>query len=267
MFKKLFLILCILTICVTVSSGRITDKLKTVVAKKSEAAAGCDDCSGDLKFAWHMEDTTVTSGTPCGCVDSGDTTFDTDLSSGTQVYDGSNSVLIDAQETTCIDISSNDHIDLTESKLVFYFRQTVHADFSTLLRATGTGGIEEIICLLKENGVGASGHTDVGCNYRDEAGAGGNHTAWADIDYDEASPEWLKVVFEYHLTQNSIRVEVCPDDNKDGTCDSAADVGTNSDTLDAWSGSLTTLCVGNTSGTSPTYHIDNIKIYADTSLD
>ena len=40
MFKKLFLILCLLALCITVSSGGITDKLKSVIARKNVAGGG-----------------------------------------------------------------------------------------------------------------------------------------------------------------------------------------------------------------------------------
>lgn len=39
MVKKLFLALCLLALCVTVSSGGITDKLKTVIARKNVGGA------------------------------------------------------------------------------------------------------------------------------------------------------------------------------------------------------------------------------------
>ena len=38
MFKKLFLLLCLLALCITVSSAGITDKLKSVIARKNVAA-------------------------------------------------------------------------------------------------------------------------------------------------------------------------------------------------------------------------------------
>lgn len=40
MFKRIFLALCLLALCVGVSSGGITDKLKSVIARKNVAAGG-----------------------------------------------------------------------------------------------------------------------------------------------------------------------------------------------------------------------------------
>ena len=41
--KKLFLIFCILTLCTTISSGGVVDKLKSVIARKNASVAYCDN--------------------------------------------------------------------------------------------------------------------------------------------------------------------------------------------------------------------------------
>ncbi|MCK5612722.1 LamG domain-containing protein [Candidatus Pacearchaeota archaeon] len=46
MFKKILLVLCLLVLCVTVSSGGITDKLKSVIARKN-VAGGTTDSTAD----------------------------------------------------------------------------------------------------------------------------------------------------------------------------------------------------------------------------
>jgi len=68
------------------------------IAGKPPAGGGCDDCSGDLKFAWHFEnETNVTTGTPCGCSD-GDATPAKEGSPAItpdQKSDGTNSMHVD----------------------------------------------------------------------------------------------------------------------------------------------------------------------------
>lgn len=86
----------------------------------------CDDCSGSLKFAWHMEDNDntpdVTIGNPCGCSD-GDTIgeeFGSPDFSTSQKSDGTYSLRINAKfERYKFAVSSNDLIDLDSIKITF----------------------------------------------------------------------------------------------------------------------------------------------------
>jgi len=89
-------------------------------------SGGCDDCSGDLKFAWHMEDNDstpdVTLGNPCGCSD-GDTIgaeTGSPVFSTTQKSDGTYSLHINAlDEGYEFVVSGDDLIEADNVKITF----------------------------------------------------------------------------------------------------------------------------------------------------
>jgi len=60
--RKYFFIFIILLISFSIAQSNI-------IQGRRDGGAACDDCSGDLKFSWHMENTNVATGTPCGCSD------------------------------------------------------------------------------------------------------------------------------------------------------------------------------------------------------
>jgi len=70
--KKLILVLMLALIPGLSLAG--SQEIQSVVMMAK--AQGGDSCTGDLLFSWHMENTTVTSGTPAGC-SAGDTTATT----------------------------------------------------------------------------------------------------------------------------------------------------------------------------------------------
>lgn len=88
--------------------------------------SGCDDCSGTLKFAWHMEDNDstpdVTLGNPCGCSD-GDTIgaeTGSPVFSSAQKSDGTYSLHINAtNEHYKFVVSSDDLIETDNVKITF----------------------------------------------------------------------------------------------------------------------------------------------------
>lgn len=59
--KRIFLALCLLVLCITVSSGGITDKLKSVIARKNVAGNGNGDCpAGTYDRSWDGDHSTST---------------------------------------------------------------------------------------------------------------------------------------------------------------------------------------------------------------
>jgi len=118
--KKLFLaiIFCLFAISAWAMSGPFMQSMV--------GSGGCDDCSGDLKFAWHMEDNDstpdVTLGNPCGCSD-GDTIgaeTGSPVFSTTQKSDGTYSLHIDAlDEFYTFAVSAKDLIDPDNVKITF----------------------------------------------------------------------------------------------------------------------------------------------------
>lgn len=121
--KKIFLGI-ILSLFFAVNAGAMSGTyMQSIVGIGSVV---CDDCSGTLKFAWHMEDNDstpdVTLGNPCGCSD-GDTIGAETGSPGfssVQKSDGTYSLHINAlDECYTFDISSDDIVIADDVKITF----------------------------------------------------------------------------------------------------------------------------------------------------
>lgn len=159
--KKLFL--AIILSCFLVANARALSPTFLQLVAGSDTAA-CDDCSGSLKFAWHMEDNDstpdVTLGSPCGCSD-GDTIGvenGSPVFSSAQKSDGTYSLHINAlNERYVFTATEYDVIDLRDLKLTFdiyivsYPSGGTYTEFFTstegdannflVLRIAGTGTI------------------------------------------------------------------------------------------------------------------------------
>ena len=148
MKRVLFLTLYLLILCPLLFAGGITDKLEQVTARKKVAGGnGCDDCSGTLKFSWHMENVDVTLGTPCGCSD-GDTTAtanDSITLSDTQEKDGTYSAYAaDAGKYYSFTGSAEDLVDMDEALVIFWVYITTWAEDAHLFEVFGNANENEI---------------------------------------------------------------------------------------------------------------------------
>lgn len=102
---------------------------------------GCTDCSGDVMFAWNMEDASdITSGTPCGCSD-GDTTptaIDSIALTNTQAKDGTWAAnKADSGKYYEFDVSADDIAFDEEGKLVLWIWQVSVVNASTIFKIYG----------------------------------------------------------------------------------------------------------------------------------
>lgn len=88
----------------------------------SGGGPSCDDCSGSLRFAWHMEDNDstpdVTIGTPCGCADTDEvgTQNGSPGFSASQKSDGTYSLYIDALDES---YEFSEPFDFADYKITF----------------------------------------------------------------------------------------------------------------------------------------------------
>jgi len=122
MKKLILLILLLPSLCF---GGSIQDAHKAVIARMNTAVV-CDDCSGTLKFSWHMEDNDstpdVTIGNPCGCSnnDTIGAISDAPVFSTTQKSDGTYSLHINAlDENYLFSVTTDDIVEVDNLKITF----------------------------------------------------------------------------------------------------------------------------------------------------
>lgn len=206
----------------------------------------CDNCSGTLKFAWHMEDDDatpdVTLGNPCGCSD-GDTigaVTGSPVFSTAQKSDGTRSLHINAiDEHYTFVVSSDDIIEPDNIKITFDIyivsypasnyancmsTATNSTNFLRLRLTTGDlqgkymgGGEADYV-----GGVVVSTGTWVSCEYQAKTGVAGN---------------------DHYIICGETAAE-------------------EDDDLVATDGSMTSLDFGDNGGDSAgEFYIDNVKIY------
>ena len=83
----------------------------------------CDDCSGTVGAAWHMESTAIEGGDPCGCTDNASKTVTVSGATleGAQKNDGNYSLLVNAtNEYASLPITSADIYDSAQGSLEFH---------------------------------------------------------------------------------------------------------------------------------------------------
>lgn len=209
----------------------------------------CDDCSGSLKFAWHMEDNDatpdVTLGNPCGCSD-GDTIgaeTGSPVFSTTQKSDGSYSLHINALferyefAISADDICEADNVKITFDLYIVSYPSAgashniieVNKDGNNYTKIRLTGTTSSVAVEYHANGtasdyltVAVSTGAWVSCEYQAKTGIGDND-------------HYLK------CGENS--------DEDD-------------DDLVAMDGSLSSLVFGDTNGSGVgEYYVDNVKVY------
>lgn len=259
MKKLLFALLCFFILAFVSSTSAIV-----IVRTAPPAAGGCDDCSGDLKFSWHFENTDITSGTPCGCVDaSGDTVAAVSAGSpaisGTQSSDGSNSGSIPAATTSWeFDVTSADIADKDEGKIVFDAYITTFVTNTMFLRVSYDTGNDYLQIVMRggANDVEVRGFYFNGTGQTTTTTGIGNHTA----------NEWLRITYQWKVANSASdhRIEICDLTPPDTTsnCDST----TAEDDLTVFAAEPEKLYVGNLSGNAAAFYIDNLQIYATSGL-
>lgn len=143
-----------------------------------QTSSSCDDCSGSLMFAWHMDDNDptpdVTLGTPCGCSDGDEIGAETGSPefSTTQKSDGTRSLRINAlDEDYLFVVSSDDLINLDSFKVTFDIYVVSYpgtaAKYIEIFRATS--GSDYVVVVAKNGGTLNTYHNG-GATWNDLAG-------------------------------------------------------------------------------------------------
>jgi len=212
-----------------------------------DGGAGCDSCTGDLTFSWHMEDTDVTSGTPCGC-SAGDTTATLNNSaaiSSAQAQDGTNSLYCPSGSSTPANAefsnTSNAIIQPDAGTVTFYVYVTSFVA-GTRLWTMWTGPTDNIQCYMTGTG---DGNIDILLWYRGTGSA--NVTANSNLSLNT----WYQVTCKWRegAADPSIYVE-------------ANSASAQSDTDLSGASDDGTFYVGNNDGSKVgDFYIDNMKVY------
>ena len=228
-------------------------------------ASFCDDCSGDLKFSAHFENSdTITTGTPCGCVDSsGDTTWTltaTDPSYSATAQDGSYSLYSDggSGKFATLTVASNDIVASNEGKITFYVR--LAEDFDSGGEPTHFVYIENVAASdyisIRGYRIGGTAN-EIEIKY-DRNGEGGSNaiTSGANLQLDT----WYLVtaLWKYNGTPNTLSINA-------NTVTATSSTG-----LPAWAAGpdLLKLFQAKVAQEAPqrNAYIDNLKIYATSGL-
>jgi hypothetical protein len=226
---------------------------------------GCDDCSGDLMFSWHMENTNIETGTPCGCVDS---SGDTDASltggasiSGTQYSDGSNSVNSpNGQDYYTFDSASDDNFNDAEGKIVVDVYVGSFIANTEIIRIDDNSSTNRLVLKLQ----GTS--TDI---YVQAIWTGDGSDDFANTPSGQSyqgEDEWLRITYQWKVAASTAdhKTEICdltPPDSTSNCQNSGAQ-----DDITGWTSNASYFDVGNNSATACDYYIDNLEVYATSGL-
>lgn len=232
-----------------------------MIMRTRDGGGGCDDCSGDLKFSWHMENVDVTLGTPCGCSDGdeGASTDGTPSLSSTEKSDGTYSAYGDTVDYYKFVISHPDLVDVSEGKVVMdiFIPTGEWAADVTFFDAYYDSGTR-INCMT----AGSSGSDiEVRCAHDDgwqelEATSGTGHT----------ENEWLRVTVRWDASQSSadFDVELC-DLTLPDTTSNCVNSGADNDIDGDWGANTPTELRIGPSGNCAIY-VDNIQIYGESGM-
>lgn len=251
--KKLILIFCtVFLLVVNVNAGHFIRKV----------GGTADDCSGDLKFSWHMENDDVTLGDPAGCSDGDETGSITGsaILDTTQKSDGQKSIKVSKSSGTgfySFDVSSNDIIDMQEGKIVIDLYVDTWVNNAVFIKWKDSGCYAMIRLRNSASDIEVGAYVDQGSVYDTLETSGSGHT----------EDEWLRITYQWDLSQSSAdhKIELCDLTPPDTTsnCTSIQE-----DTLVTWDNPITALQIGETQSVSGTMlvYIDNVQIYAESGL-
>jgi hypothetical protein len=222
---------------------------------------GGDDCSGDLMFSWHMENTTVTSGTPAGCSD-GDTTGSANGSvelSSTQVSDGTYSAKADAiTEYYYFAVSSEDIVAVAEGKVILDIYVDVFVN-ATRFWHIDTADTESLQCTT----TGSAADIEITCTFNGDGWSSTIFTAGS----GHAEDEWLRVTYQWKASESTAdhKLTLC-DLTPPDTTSNCTIKGPEDDIDGVWGDGPDNLELGNSGNTASTIYVDNIQIYATSDL-
>jgi hypothetical protein len=229
----------------------------------------CDDCSGDLKWSWHMEDMSdTTAGTPCGCTDGGGDTVPVLSGSGSYCYrddaqksDGTYSLRLPssaAYDFYEFNISNDIELNDSEGRIVIDIYVDTWADSKTFFYAHYLGS-QNFIQLKLE---GAANDIEAQAIYTGNSSGDAIKTAGT----GHVENEWLRITYRWDIAKSGVDhiVEIC-DLTPPDTTSNCADSGLQDD-LAAWNDDATELQIGMISSGGATLWIDNVEIWGDSEL-
>jgi len=262
--KKLIIILIVLSFVGVCLAASIQDMHKAVIARKNVGGAVTYDCSGDLKFGWGMESTTLTSGTPPGCTDgsvatmtaNGTATLDgTQKSNGTlsarsadaadYFYESTNfgaGEFTNAEGKIVFDVYANTYLDGMQPLEISYNNST---NDELYIIAASSGDENDIQWKLNwtSNGTVESGNT---------VDSSGNITI----------NEWTRITIKWKVSVdgNDFYIQACELTLPD-TLGNCYETETDRD-LVAWAGEADRIRIGQSNFIDSIMYVDNFQIFA-----
>jgi len=262
--KKLFIAALIILFCSPVSSSELTGG-QLVGGSVPAIAESCDDCSGDVKFAWHLENVDVTLGTPCGCVDADGDEIGTANGgatlSDTQKQDGTNSLYNAGNDYYSFDVSSNDIIDLQDQGAISFYIWV--NDW------TATGAETEMVgsWVDNQNRMGFYFAYDVDSTdfaFRIEGNDDVDTRYLSNQDMSGVNQTWIRMIISWDLNEDALdSLWLWVDVDGDGVVDVGEDSESTTGTVGNMQSSMSVLRIGAGSIIKPgndVYYLDNIYI-------
>lgn len=223
----------------------------------------CDDCSGDLMMSVHFENLDITSGTPCGCLDGGDSTMtaagDGNATlSGVRKSDGTYSGLYpDGNEYHLLSSATSAQFSRSEGKLIMdIYVGTFIANANVFKAYNGT---DHLTIRMQ----GTSSALDFRVHWYN-----GTDNAYLTCDdgghIDEA--EWLRLTLQWKLSESAAdwKMTVCELTPPDTTANCQTQGP--EDNLSTWTGDVTNIFFGNNTANAAAFNIDNTEIFATSGL-
>jgi hypothetical protein len=237
------------------------------IIMRTRGAGGCDDCSGDLKFSWHMEALDITSGSPCGCVDSGGDTVATEVNGGdissTQKSDGTySSYSPDGSDYHKFDSSGGDNFDDAEGKIVIdIYVDTFVAD-AYILRIDDGGATDRLLLDLRNSSV----DIQIRASWTGSNPSQASDYATTAANGYHGEDEWLRITYQWKQSESNADhyLQVCdltPPDTI-GNCSEAAA----QDDINLWADDATDFIINNGNTPAAAMYVDNIEVYATSGL-
>jgi hypothetical protein len=276
--KKIFQILLYLLLLFSLTAGATMAAEEyawlNVVTGVGGSTPACDDCSGDLMFSWHFENSLdITQGVPCGCVDSGgDSTAEANgpaTFDNTYKYDGVYSGDYPGAADYHKFLSSTDaNFNHEEGKIIVWVYAVTFVNGAEIYRADNGATNSDFLQLDMTNV-----DTDITFRAHWQTYNGGTPTndyaTTPTLSTYFAESEWLRVTYQWNRSASAgsqHKIEACgPPTYAGGDCD---DSGAQ-DTIDDWAvggGSTTRTHWGIYTGVAADIRLDNAQIYANSGL-
>lgn len=225
-----------------------------------EAGVVCDTCTGESSgrsFSWHMEDDTITTGTPCGCVNSGGDASATRTNATletTQKSDGSKSLYVAGANYYARFDSSSANFDPANGTVKFdlFIASTGYASAGMIWQE---GSTDERIWIYM---TGSSSAIDFNLSYRADA-----TTLSCEVSSDKnpgSGGAWYEITAAWKtgVSGNDMVIQVCDLNPSTRSLSNCASQYRDRDLTAIDTPSYR--YIGNYTSNAPTYYIDNFHL-------